>query len=55
MIEKKAFLLFSLIVVILMYLIPYLVLSGVDGPSTFIFWTGLSIVYLIFVAISMRR
>ncbi len=55
MIDKKAFLLFSVIVVILMYIIPYMVLSEVDGPFTFIFWTGLSIVYLIFVAISMRR
>lgn len=55
MIDKKVFLLFSVLVVLLMYFIPYGVLSGVEGPLTFIFWTGISVAYLIFVAISMRR
>ncbi|MCX8182172.1 MAG: hypothetical protein N3D12_03535 [Candidatus Methanomethyliaceae archaeon] len=55
MIEKKLFLLLSVIVVLLMYFIPYGLLNGIEGPLTFIFWTGISVAYLIFVAISMRR
>lgn len=55
MIDRKIFFVLSAIVVILMYMIPYGLLRKVEGPWTFAFWTGISVIYLIVVAISMRR
>jgi hypothetical protein len=53
--DKRVFLAVSVIVVLLMYLVPYLVLSGIAGPATFLFWVILSAMYLVFVYISFRR
>lgn len=53
--DKRVFLVVSVIVVLLMYLVPYLVLSGIAGSETFLFWAILSAIYLVFVYISFRR
>jgi hypothetical protein len=53
--DKKVFITVSLVVVLLMYLVPYLVLSGIASSATFLFWVILTAVYLVFVFISFRR
>ena len=53
--DKKVFFTVSLIVILLMYLVPYLLLSGWVGPATYIFWIILAGVYLIFIIFAMRR
>jgi len=52
---KKLFFAVSLIVIFLMYAVPYLVLNGTAGPYTLVFWAGLSAVYLAFVFLLIRR
>jgi len=52
---KRLFFAVSLIVIFLMYAVPYLVLNGREGPYTFVFWAGLSAAYLAFVFLLTRR
>jgi uncharacterized RDD family membrane protein YckC len=50
-----AFLAISAILVALMYAVPYGLLNGLQGWSTFAFWTVASLAYLIIVIAFMRR
>jgi hypothetical protein len=52
---KKLFFAVSLIIIFLMYTVPYLLLSGIVGPYTLVFWAGLSAIYLVFVFLITRR
>jgi hypothetical protein len=52
---KKLFFAVSLIVIFLMYAVPYLVLNGRAGSYTLVFWSGLSAAYLVFVFLLRRR
>jgi len=54
-IDREGFILFSVVFVFLMYLVPYGVLNGVEGPLTFIFWIAISVAYLIFVGFCMQN
>jgi len=52
---KRAFFIISMIVVLLMYAVPYTSLSGIAGPYAFMFWTLIAAAYLVFVFIVIRK
>jgi hypothetical protein len=52
---NRLFFAVSVIVIFLMYAVPYLVLSRITGPYTLIFWVALPAAYLAFVFILTRR
>ncbi|MBC7127994.1 MAG: hypothetical protein H5T32_07285 [Candidatus Methanosuratus sp.] len=45
----------SLVVILAMYLVPFTLLSGVEGPYTALFWAALSAAYLALVWLEQRR
>ncbi|MBC7120316.1 MAG: hypothetical protein H5T33_01855 [Candidatus Methanosuratus sp.] len=49
------FLAVSLAVILLMYLVPFTLLGGVEGPYTAIFWMVVSAAYLFSVWLELRR
>ncbi len=51
----RHFLITSLLVVLLMYVVPFTLLSGREGVYTFAFWTVTSALYLAYVFFSLRR
>lgn len=51
----KTFLVLSVLFVLSMYVVPFGVLSGVQGWHTFAFWTVASIVYLAIVLLFILR
>ncbi|MEN3006110.1 MAG: hypothetical protein ABC585_01565 [Candidatus Methanosuratincola petrocarbonis] len=52
---RMRFLAASLAAILAMYLVPYTLLSGVEGPYTALFWTAVSAAYLTFVWLELRR
>ncbi len=51
----RHFLITSLLVVVLMYVVPFTLLSGREGIYTFAFWTIASALYLVYVFFAFRR
>jgi uncharacterized membrane protein YhdT len=52
--EHRAFVAISLVIVVLMYIVPFYGLNGVAGPQTLLFWVLISAAYLAIVFIAMR-
>jgi uncharacterized membrane protein YhdT len=52
--KRKVFTVISLIIVMLMYVVPFYLLNGVVGPQTLLFWVLISAVYLAIVFIALR-
>jgi pheromone shutdown protein TraB len=52
--KKMVFFAISVVTVMLMYLVPFFVLSGTVGPQTLIFWTLTALAYLVIASIFMR-
>lgn len=50
----KAFFALSAFFVVIMYAVPFGLLSGVQGWATFAFWSGASIAYLVIVLLFIR-
>jgi predicted lysophospholipase L1 biosynthesis ABC-type transport system permease subunit len=50
----RVFVAVSLIIVALMYVVPFYGLTGVVGPDTLLFWVLISAVYLAIVVFVMR-
>ena len=53
--SSVAFLAVSVLIVALMYAVPYGLLNGIQGWPTFAFWAVASFAYLIIVTVFMRR
>lgn len=54
MMRRTGFVAVSMIIVVLMYLVPYFVLNGTVGPQTLLFWTLISAAYLVIVVAVLR-
>lgn len=52
--KRIAFVAVSIVIVLLMYLVPFYVLNGVVGPQTLLFWLLVSAAYLVMAFIMMR-
>lgn len=52
--KHRAFVAFSLVIVALMYVVPFYWLKGTVGPETLLFWVAVSAVYLTIVVLAMR-
>lgn len=52
---RLKFLAASLAVILAMYIVPFTVLSGVEGPYTALLWMAISAAYLAFVWLELRR
>jgi len=52
--NRWGFVVISMMIVVLMYLIPFFVLNGTVGPQTLLFWTMISVVYLIIAIAALR-
>jgi uncharacterized membrane protein YhdT len=52
--KRKVFTVISLIIIMLMYVVPFYLLNGVVGPQTLLFWVLISAVYLAIVFIALR-
>lgn len=53
--NRKLFAAISLVVVVLMYLVPFYWLNGVEGPQTLLFWVLISAAYLFIAVIALRE
>jgi len=54
LLKKKGFIAISLLIVTLMYLVPFFILNGTVGPQTLIFWTLISVAYLVIAIVALR-
>ncbi len=54
LLKHRAFVAFSLVIVALMYVLPFYWLKGTVGPETLLFWVAVSAVYLAIVVLAMR-
>ena len=45
----------SMMIVVLMYLVPFFALNGTVGPQTLLFWTMISVAYLVIAIVALRR
>lgn len=52
--RRRVFAAVSVIIVMLMYLVPFYGLNGMVGPQTLLFWVLVSVVYLAIVFIALR-
>jgi uncharacterized membrane protein YhdT len=52
--RRRVFAVVSVIIVMLMYLVPFYGLNGMVGPQTLLFWVLISAAYLAIVFIALR-
>lgn len=52
--KRRVFAVVSLVIVMLMYLVPFYGLNGVVGPQTLLFWALISAAYLTIVFVALR-
>ena len=52
--KRWGFVVISMMIVVLMYLVPFFALNGTVGPQTLLFWTMISVAYLIIAITALR-
>lgn len=52
--KRRVFAVVSLVIVMLMYVVPFSWLNGVVGPQTLLFWALISAAYLTIVFVALR-